>query len=70
MFETCGEEKTINEVFTDGSCTLQEEPWWYHVSMLERCDDMKTVKIKKLNPDAIIPSRGSVYAAGYDLYAC
>lgn len=28
------------------------------------------VKIKKLNCDAVIPTRGSEYAAGYDLYAC
>lgn len=27
-----------------------------------------TVKIKKLYEDAIIPTRGSEYAAGYDLY--
>ena len=28
------------------------------------------VKIKKLRDNATIPSRGSNYAAGYDLYAC
>lgn len=28
------------------------------------------VNIKKLNRDAIIPTRGSEEAAGYDLYAC
>ena len=28
------------------------------------------VKIKKLNPNAIVPTRGSDKAAGYDLYAC
>ena len=28
------------------------------------------VKIKKLNENAIIPTQGSKYAAGYDLYAC
>ena len=28
------------------------------------------INIKKLNPNAIIPTRGSEYAAGYDLYAC
>ncbi len=28
------------------------------------------IKIKKLRPDAVIPTRGSSYAAGYDLYAC
>lgn len=28
------------------------------------------IKIKKLNPKAIIPTRGSAAAAGYDLYAC
>lgn len=26
------------------------------------------INIKKLNPEAIIPTRGSVHAAGYDLY--
>lgn len=29
-----------------------------------------TIKIQKLNPNAIIPTRGSEEAAGYDLYAC
>ena len=29
-----------------------------------------TINIKKLNDNAIIPTRGSVEAAGYDLYAC
>ncbi len=28
------------------------------------------IKIKKLNKNAVIPTRGSKYAAGYDLYAC
>lgn len=28
------------------------------------------INIKKLNTNAIIPTRGSEYAAGYDLYAC
>lgn len=28
------------------------------------------VKIKKLNPDAVIPTYGSPYSAGADLYAC
>lgn len=28
------------------------------------------VKIKKLNKNAIIPTRGSEYSAGMDLYAC
>ena len=28
------------------------------------------VKIKKIREKAIIPTRGSKYAAGYDLYAC
>ena len=31
---------------------------------------METIKIKKLNENAHVPSRGSEYAAGYDLYAC
>ena len=30
----------------------------------------ETIKIKKLNENAKIPTRGSEYAAGYDLYAC
>lgn len=29
-----------------------------------------TVKTKKINPKAILPTRGSQEAAGYDLYAC
>ena len=28
------------------------------------------IKIKKLKGNAVIPTRGSAYAAGYDLYAC
>lgn len=28
------------------------------------------INIKKLNPDAVVPTRGSEYSAGYDLYAC
>lgn len=28
------------------------------------------MKIKRLHPDAVIPTRGSEYSAGYDLYAC
>lgn len=31
---------------------------------------MEEIKIKKLNNDAKIPTRGSKYAAGYDLYSC
>lgn len=31
---------------------------------------METIKIKKLYDYAKIPTRGSEYAAGYDLYAC
>lgn len=31
---------------------------------------MKTIKIKKLEDNAQIPTKGSKYAAGYDLYAC
>lgn len=31
---------------------------------------MEKIKIKKLNNNAFIPTRGSEYAAGYDLYAC
>lgn len=32
-------------------------------------DKKDTIKIKRLNKDAKIPTRGSKYAAGYDLYA-
>ena len=28
------------------------------------------VPIRKLNPEAVIPTYGSAYAAGADLYAC
>jgi dUTP pyrophosphatase len=28
------------------------------------------IHVKKLNPNAVIPTRGSEFAAGYDLYAC
>ncbi len=28
------------------------------------------IQIKKLRDNAVIPTRGSAYAAGYDLYAC
>ena len=31
---------------------------------------MAQVKIKKLYPNATIPTSGSAFAAGYDLYAC
>lgn len=31
---------------------------------------MGTIRVKKLNPNAIIPTYGSVEAAGADLYAC
>jgi dUTP pyrophosphatase len=30
---------------------------------------MQTVRVKKLHPDAILPTYGSAYAAGADLYA-
>lgn len=29
-----------------------------------------SLKVKKINDNAIIPKRGSKYAAGYDLYSC
>ena len=32
--------------------------------------DICQVKVKKLNPDAELPTRGSNEAAGWDLYAC
>ena len=28
------------------------------------------IKFKKLKPNATVPTQGSEYAAGYDLYAC
>ena len=31
---------------------------------------MKKINIKKLNENAMIPTRSSEHAAGYDLYAC
>ena len=31
---------------------------------------MQTVRVKKLNPNAKLPTYGSAYAAGADLYAC
>lgn len=31
---------------------------------------MEKIRIKKLNENAFIPTRGSQYSAGYDLYAC
>lgn len=31
---------------------------------------MENIKIKKLSDKAIIPTRGSQYSAGFDLYAC
>lgn len=31
---------------------------------------METIKVKKLDPKAILPTYGSVEAAGADLYAC
>lgn len=39
-----------------GNCSCMNEPF--------------IAEIKKLRPDAIIPERGSFYAAGYDLSAC
>lgn len=38
--------------------------------MIEVINSKTKVKIKKLNDKAIIPTSGSEYAAGYDLYAC
>ncbi len=31
---------------------------------------MVEINLKKTNKNAVIPTRGSVYSAGYDLYAC
>lgn len=31
---------------------------------------MLKLKVKKLRPGAVLPTRGSAQAAGYDLYAC
>ena len=31
---------------------------------------MMQIQIKKLRPEAVLPTRGSAQAAGYDLYAC
>ncbi len=39
--------------------------------MEEGCDAMKKeIKVKKLRPQAVLPTRGSDGAAGLDLYAC
>lgn len=38
--------------------------------MIEVINSTTKVKIKKLNENAIVPSKGSEYAAGVDLYAC
>lgn len=38
--------------------------------MIEVINSTTKVKVKKLNDKAIIPTRGSEYAAGMDLYAC
>lgn len=32
--------------------------------------ERKTVKIRKINPKAVIPTYGSAFSAGADLYAC
>lgn len=31
---------------------------------------MNTIRVKKLNPNAVLPTYGSIEAAGADLYAC
>lgn len=31
---------------------------------------MKIIKLKKLNPNAKTPTKGSLFSAGFDLYAC
>ena len=31
---------------------------------------MLEVNLKKLNSNAVVPTKGSAYSAGYDLYAC
>ena len=33
------------------------------------CNEEKKIKVKKLNVNAKLPTRGSASAAGYDLYA-
>ena len=33
-------------------------------------EDNSTIKVKRLNSNAQLPTRGSNFAAGYDLYAC
>lgn len=39
---------------------------------MQRVDpaDQQPLRVKKLRPDAILPKRGSVGAAGYDLARC
>ena len=40
------------------------------ITLWEDQETMAQVKIKKLDPNATIPTSGSAFAAGYDLYAC
>ena len=35
-----------------------------------KSNDINNIKIKKTNKHAIIPTRGTKYSAGYDLYSC
>lgn len=43
-----------------------------YTAKLQKCEEtmIQQVKIKKLNPNAVIPSYGTPLAAGADLYAC
>lgn len=43
-----------------------------HPVKMQRVDpaDQQPLRVKKLRPDAILPKRGSVGAAGYDLARC
>lgn len=39
-------------------------------SNIEKMSNTKKIKIKRLRDNAIIPTRGSDYSAGFDLYSC
>jgi len=41
-----------------------------HIKNILKENKLLNIKVKKLNDKAVIPTKGSDYAAGYDLYAC
>ena len=56
-----------NRKFELIKCAPQTEPITLEYAPISFKD---TVKVKKLHPNAILPTYGSEYAAGADLYAC